>query len=181
MSSGTKASFVLGAIGGFVIALIYIPRNLGWTWEVWFEVLFYQMLILALILISIGFFGLWRKSGNVIPLVSAICIIHDASSLLLDYLRWFTLLLAGWERPEISFVIAWIIISVGWITAGITAWLLREEFSQFSIVAALVFLAFGALNWHIFLIGGGWNILNTIFLIATGIVTGIYFLDAART
>ncbi|UCH05608.1 MAG: hypothetical protein JSW05_05440, partial [Candidatus Thorarchaeota archaeon] len=72
MSNTTKASFVLGAIGGFIIALIYIPRNLGWTWEVWFEILFYQLLFLAYILVSIGFIALWRKSGNVIPLVSAI-------------------------------------------------------------------------------------------------------------
>ena len=74
MSSGTKASFILGAIGGFLITLIYIPVFLSIDVP-WGEVQFVQILILALILISIGFFGLWRKSGNVIPLVSAIFII----------------------------------------------------------------------------------------------------------
>ncbi|MFW9913715.1 MAG: hypothetical protein ACFFEU_14655, partial [Candidatus Thorarchaeota archaeon] len=77
MSNAIKASFILGAIGGFLIALVEIPAQLGWTWAdvPWDEVQFFLMLILGLILFSIGFFGLWRKSGNVIPLVSAICII----------------------------------------------------------------------------------------------------------
>ncbi|MHA2021578.1 MAG: hypothetical protein ACW96N_07680, partial [Candidatus Thorarchaeota archaeon] len=77
---------------------------------------------------------------------------------------------------------AWIFIGAGWITAGISAWLLREEFSSFSIVAALVFLAFGAVNFLVPLIAGvAWNSWNVIFFIAAGIVAGIYFLDAART
>ena len=179
MSSGTKASFVLGAIGGFVIALIYIPRNLGWTWEVWFEVLFYQMLILALILISIGFFGLWRKSGNVIPLVSAICfIVWDITTPLPYYLVGLPDIMPDWLQT--AMLVGFIFISVGWITAGISAWLLREEFSQFSIVAALVFLACGAASAPLSLFGG-WNIWVSMFWAATGIVAGIYFLDAART
>ena len=183
MSNITKASFVLGAIGGFVIALIYIPRNLGWTWEVWFEILFYQLLVLAYILVSIGFIALWRKSGNVIPLVSAICIIvSDITRPLLAYLVMFTLLLPVGFDPAVLYAIGTIFGGVGWITAGISAWLLREEFSQFSIVAALVFIAFGAVNFLGPLITGVlWSDWNRIFFIATGIVAGIYFLDAART
>ncbi|MHA2227903.1 MAG: hypothetical protein ACXABZ_00835 [Candidatus Thorarchaeota archaeon] len=78
--------------------------------------------------------------------------------------------------------LAVIFMGVGWITAGIAAWLLREEFSPFSIVAALVFLAFGAVNFLVPLIASvTWNIWNSIFFIAAGIVAGIYFLDAART
>jgi hypothetical protein len=175
----TKASFVLGAIGGFIIAPIYIPASLGWTFDdvPWFEVPFWQLLILAWILISIGFFGLWRKSGNVIPLVSAICmIVRTIITPLGYYLRTFTVF--GWPQIEYLPAISWIIISVGWITAGIAAWVLREEFSQFSIVAALVFLAFGAVSYLLFSIAIGWWYL---LWQATGIVTGIYFLDAART
>jgi hypothetical protein len=76
-------------------------------------------------------------------------------------------------------VIGRICRDVGWITAGIAAWLLREEFSPFSTVAALVFLAFGTVGFLGLLItlGDWWY----WFFIATGIVTGIYFLDAART
>ncbi|MHA2356971.1 MAG: hypothetical protein ACXADC_17515 [Candidatus Thorarchaeota archaeon] len=45
----------------------------------------------------------------------------------------------------------------------------------------VVFLAFGAVNFLVPLIAGvAWNIWNVVF-IATGIVAGIYFLDAART
>jgi len=180
LSSGTKASFVLGAIGGFLIAIIYIPSNLGWTWEVWFEILFYQMLTLALILVSIGFFGLWRESGNVIPLVSAICfIVWAITRPLLAYLVMYTLLLPVGFDPAVFYGIGMIFRGVGWITAGIFAWLLRKEFSQFSVVAALVFLALGALSFLTFLIGAGdWYYW---FFQATGIFTGIYFLDAART
>ncbi|MFX1484951.1 MAG: hypothetical protein ACFFCP_17370 [Promethearchaeota archaeon] len=180
MSNAIKASFVLGAIGGFIIALIYIPLNLGWTWDPWFEVLFYQTLVLGLILISIGFFGLWRKSGNVIPLVSAICIIVWIITRPLLYLlvAYTTLLPVGFDAA-VFYAIGGIFLGVSWITVGISAWLLREEFSQFSIVAALVFLALGAASFLIFLIGyGDWYYW---FLQATYIVTGIYFLDAART
>ncbi|MFW9926545.1 MAG: hypothetical protein ACFFDM_07265 [Candidatus Thorarchaeota archaeon] len=179
MSNGTKTSFVLGAIGGFIIALIYIPRNLGWTWEVWFEILFYQLLFLAYILVSIGFIALWRKSGNVIPLVSAISIIVVAITRpLLGSLDIATLLPVGFD-PWVFYAIGGIFIGVGWITAGISAWLLREEFSQFSVVAALVFLALGALGFLALLIGAGdWLFW---FFQATGIVIVIYFLDAART
>jgi preprotein translocase subunit Sss1 len=183
LSNGTKASFVIGAIGGFIIALIYTPRNLGWTFDdvPWDEPQFFLILTMALILISIGFFGLWRKSGNVIPLVSAICIIMWAITRpLLYYLNTYTTLLpVGFDPAFFLSIVAVIFRGVGWITAGISAWLLRNEFSQFSIVAALVFLALGAVNFLVFLIGHGdwwyW------FLEATGIVTGIYFLDAART
>ncbi|MHA2360167.1 MAG: hypothetical protein ACXAB5_07825 [Candidatus Thorarchaeota archaeon] len=177
MSNITKASFVLGAIGGFLIALIYSPSFLGLPSPSFLDqAQHYQILILALIPISIGFFGLWRKSGNVIPLVSAICIIAwDIIVPLPYYLSGFTLLVPA------AVLVGWIILSVGWITAGISAWLLREEFSQFSIVAALVFLAFGAASAPLALIGGGWNIWISFLFAVTGIVAGIYFLDAART
>ncbi|MHA1926228.1 MAG: hypothetical protein ACW974_09960 [Candidatus Thorarchaeota archaeon] len=73
---------------------------------------------------------------------------------------------------------------MGWITAGISAWLLRKEFSPFSIVAALVFLAFGALTLGIGLLDpimmNPPQIWWEWFWSANGIVTGIYFLDAAR-
>jgi hypothetical protein len=177
LSNGTKASFVLGAIGGFLIALIY-SWSLAQDFIPWTKSteLHYQLLILALIPISIGFFGLWRKSGNVIPLVSAICIIvWDITRPLLYYLSGLTSTV-----PELGLV-GWIVFSVGWITAGISAWLLREEFSQFSIVAALVFLACGAAMWPLNVIGGGWNIWSNVVFAATGIVAVIYFLDAART
>jgi preprotein translocase subunit Sss1 len=180
LSSGTKFSFVIGAIGGFLIALLEIPAELGWTWDdvPWDEPQFFLILTLAGILISIGFFGLWRKSGNVIPLVTAICIIVFAiTNPLQYYLVTYTTLLPVW-LPEVA-VIGRICRDVGWITAGISAWLLREEFSPFSFVAALVFLAFGAVGFLTLLIALGdlwyW------FFIATGIVAGIYFLDAART
>ncbi|MFX1415992.1 MAG: hypothetical protein ACFFC0_04220 [Promethearchaeota archaeon] len=72
-----------------------------------------------------------------------------------------------------------IFMGAGWIIAGISAWLLREEFSPFSIVAALMFLAIGAVGFLGLLIAlGDWWYW---FFIATGIVTAIYFLDAART
>jgi preprotein translocase subunit Sss1 len=176
LSNTTKSSFVIGAIGGFLIALLRIPGNLGWTEAADAYQLHFQILILAWILISIGFFGLWRKSGNVIPLVSAICIIvWDIIVPLPYYLSGLTSTV-----PELV-LIGWIFISVGWITAGISAWLLRDEFSPVSIVAALVFLACGAVSWPLALIGGGWNIWVSLLWAATGIVTVIYFLDAART
>ena len=183
MNSGTKASFVIGAIGGFLIALLRIPGNLGWTEAADAYQLHFQILILALILISIGFFGLWRKSGNVILLVSAIFIIlMDITRPLLTYLVTYTLLLPVGFDPAVFYGIGYIFGGVGWIVAGIAAWLLREEFSQFSMVAALVFVAFGASTFLALLIGsggiGGWWYW---FQLANGIVTGIYFLDAART
>ena len=186
MSNGTKASFVLGAISGFIIALLYIPGTLGrimsvdWT-DIPPDVLFWPMLILANILISIGFFGLWRKSGNVIPLVSAICIIlWDITTPLRNYLvTYISLMIPSFGVAGI--ILGVILIGVGWITAGISAWLLREEFGQFSIVAALAFLAFGAVNILVPLItGSAWTDWHRIFYIAAGIVAGIYFLDAAR-
>jgi len=185
LSSGTKASFILGAIGGFLITLIYIPVFLSIDVP-WGEVQFFQILILALILISIGFFGLWRKSGNVIPLVSAICIIvWDITRPLVWYLWTFTMLLLGWLHPGDFNAIAAIIAGVGWITAGISAWLLRKEFSPFSIVAALVFLAFGAVTLAIGLLNPSMMLPAPDwwywFFSATSLVTGIYFLDAART
>ncbi|MHA1903041.1 MAG: hypothetical protein ACXADL_01590 [Candidatus Thorarchaeota archaeon] len=184
MSNGTKASFVIGAIGGFLIALIYIPGSLGWTFDdvPWDEGQFWLILVLATILISIGFIGLWRKSGNVIPLVSAICIIAwDIIAPLRHYLvTYISLVIPSFGIAGTSLAV--IFMGVGWITAGIAAWLLREEFSPFSIVAALVFLAFGAVNFLVPLIASvTWNIWNSIFFIAAGIVAGIYFLDAART
>jgi hypothetical protein len=91
----------------------------------------------------------------------------------------FTLLLPVGFDPAVLYAIGMIFTGVGWITAGISAWLFREESSQFSVVAALVFLALGALSFLTFLIGrGDWYYW---FFQATGIVTGIYFLDAART
>jgi hypothetical protein len=181
LSNETKASFVLGAIGGFLMALIYSPSFLGLPSPSFLDrAQHYLILILAMILISIGFFGLWRKSGNVIPLVSAICIIvWDIIVPLLYYLIGLPATYPDWFPIFTS--VGWIFISVGWITAGISAWLLREEFSQFSIVAALVFLACGAASAPLALIGGGWNIWVSLLWGATGIVAGIYFLDAART
>ncbi|MFW9860769.1 MAG: hypothetical protein ACFFEX_01300 [Candidatus Thorarchaeota archaeon] len=133
-----------------------------------------------MISISIGFFGLWRKSGNVIPLVSAICIIvWDIIVPLLYYLIGLPDTRPDWFHTIV--LVGWIFISVGWITAGISAWLLREEFSPFSIVAALVFLACGAASWPLSLVGGGWNIWVSLLWAATGIVAVIHFLDAART
>ncbi len=180
MSSATKASFVLGAIGGFFIALIYswdLARDfIPWTKT---ETQHYQILILALILISIAFLGLWRKSGSVIPLVSAICIIvWDIMVPLLYYLIGLPYWGPDWYQTVA--LIGLIFICVGWITAGFSAWLLREEFSQFSIVAALVFLAFGAAS-PLLLLFGGWTPWVTLFWVVMGIVTVIYFLDAART
>ncbi|MFX1330951.1 MAG: hypothetical protein ACFE9W_05320 [Promethearchaeota archaeon] len=186
MSNGTKASFVLGAISGFIIAILYIPgtlgRFIGVDWSDWIpDAYFWPILIVANILISIGFLGLWRKSGNIIPLVSGICIIvWDIMVPLVHYLL-------GLPDPNPDWYIYFalvggIVLSLGWITAGISAWLLREEFSQFSIVAALVFLAFGAVNILVPLItGSAWTDWHRIFYIAAGIVAGIYFLDAART
>jgi hypothetical protein len=179
----TKASFVLGAIGGFLIALIRIPGNLGWTLAADAYQLHFQILILAWILIIIGFFGLWRESGNVIPLVSAICfILLDITRPLLTYLVTYTLLLPVGFDPAVFYAIGMIFGGAGWIAAGIFAWLHREEFSQYSIVAALVFVSFGAATFLALLIGsggiGGWW---KWFQLANGIVTGIYFLDAART
>jgi drug/metabolite transporter (DMT)-like permease len=168
---------------------MYIPDALGWNMDdvPWDLQQFFLILFLALILVGIGFIGLWRKSGNVIPLVSAIFIIlWDITYDLLWYLETFTLwLLGGPLHPADVTGIATIIAGVGWIAAGISAWLLRDEFSPFSIVAALVFLAFGAV--HI-----GMGLLDPSMMLppqdwwywffsATGIVTGIYFLDAART
>jgi hypothetical protein len=120
---------------------------------------------------------------NVIPLVSAIFIIvWDITTPLLDYLWTYTTLFPVGFDPVVVYAISWIFIGVGWITAGISAWLLREEFSQFSIVAALVFLAFAAVNILLPLITGTvWGDWHRIFYIAAGIVAGIYFLDAART
>ncbi|UCH05276.1 MAG: hypothetical protein JSW05_03690 [Candidatus Thorarchaeota archaeon] len=182
MSNATKASFVLGAIGGFLVALLEIPAELDWTWDdvPWNEPQFFLILSLAGILISIGFIGLWRESGNVIPLVSAICIILWAITRPLAYYLWtFTMfgLHPGYQAISAIGNIPW--AGVGWITAGISAWLLREEFSPFSIVATLVFLAFGAVHLLGLLIGPfDWFYW---FFIATGIVASIYFLDAART
>jgi hypothetical protein len=175
LSNTTKSSFVIGAIGGFLIALLRIPGNLGWTEAADAYQLHFQILILAWILISIGFFGLWRKSGNVIPLVSAICIIVFTITRPLLWFLWLHLL-PGWLNPADFTTIAWIFSVVGWITAGISAWLLREEFSPFSIVAALVFLACGAVNL-LTLFSDLWY----WFFTATAIVAGIYFLDTART
>ncbi|UCH05566.1 MAG: hypothetical protein JSW05_05225 [Candidatus Thorarchaeota archaeon] len=180
MSNTTKASFVIGAIGGFLIALIYnwnlVRDFIPWTKT---PTQHYQILILGMILISIGFFGLWRKSGNVIPLVSAICIIvWDIMVPLVHYLLGLPDPSPDWY---IYFVlVGWLVISVGWITAGISAWSLREEFSQFSIIAALVFLACGVASAPLHLTVG-WYPWVTLLWAATGIVTVIYFLDAART
>ena len=179
MNNGTKALFILGAIGGFIIAIMYIPGALGWTFAdvPWDQLQWFLFCTLAFILVSIGFLGLWRKSGNVIPLVSAICIIVFAiTNPLQYYLVTYTTLLPVW-LPEVA-VIGTISRDVGWITAGISAWLLREEFSPFSIVAALVFLAFGAVGFLTLLIAVDWWYW---FFIVTGIVAGIYFLDGART
>ncbi|MFQ5832038.1 MAG: hypothetical protein ACE5H4_05015 [Candidatus Thorarchaeota archaeon] len=194
MSNATKASFILGAIGGFLIALMYTRNILGLTWDgvAWNYQQFLLILILGRILVSIGFIGLWRKSGNVIPLVSAIFIILWVSTYtLLWYLANFTLLLPAGFDPGDFTGIAWISAGVGWITAGISAWLLREKFSAFSIVAALMFLAFGAVMlvigllqslmippqlWDYFL-RNSWRMICGV----NGIVAGIYFLDAART
>jgi NADH:ubiquinone oxidoreductase subunit K len=182
LSNETKASFVLGAIGGFLIALIYSPSFLGLPSPSFLDrAQHYLLLILGLILITIGFLGLWRKSGNVIPLVSAICIlVWDIIVPLLYFLIGLPDTRPDWF-PIIFSTVGWIFISVGWITAGYSAWLLREEFSQFSIVAALVLLACGAMSWPLALIGGGWNIWVSLLWAVTGIVAVIYFLDAART
>ncbi|UCH04628.1 MAG: hypothetical protein JSW05_00250 [Candidatus Thorarchaeota archaeon] len=90
-----------------------------------------------------------------------------------------------------------IVVGMAWFTAGISAWITREEFSQFAILAALVFVIYGP----IFLLTGllfpsilipywdwvTWQSLPYLadwimwLIIAVGIVAGIYFLDAART
>jgi len=182
LSNAIKASFVLGAVGGFLIALLEIPAELGWTWDdvPWDPPQFFLLLTLAGILVSIGFIGLWRKSANVIPLGSAICIIVWAiTGPLLYYLQTYTTLLPVGFDAAVFTVIRGIFAGVGWITAGISAWLLREEFSPFSIAAALVFLAFGAVHLLGLLIAPfDWFYW---FFIATGVVAGIYFLDGART
>ncbi|MFX1542411.1 MAG: hypothetical protein ACFFCR_05365 [Promethearchaeota archaeon] len=172
MSNAIKASFILAAVGGFITALLEVPRLLGWDLLSDFQ-LRILLWILVGILLSIGFIGLWRKSGNVIPLVCAILfILIDIVDPVLQY-------------PNLIGIMM-IILGVVWLTAGIAAWLLREEFSQFSIVATLVFFAFGAVNLVIALVDpvgimmpvqDWWRWFDS----ATGIVTGIYFLDAART
>ena len=194
MSNATKAAFILGVIGGFLIALMYIPGALGLALDdvPWDYQQYLLILILGRILVSIGFIGLWRKSGNVIPLVSSIFIILWMSTYtFLWYLDGFTTLLpVGFDPGDLS-GIAWIMAGVGWVTGGISAWLLREELSPFSIVAALVFLAFGAVMLVIglletmmippqywdYTLREWWRTICGV----NGLVAGIYFLDAART
>ncbi|MFX0053381.1 MAG: hypothetical protein ACFFAX_06535 [Promethearchaeota archaeon] len=187
MSSGTKASFLLGAIGGFLIATMYIPVALGLAFDYvpWNAQQYLLILILARILVSTGIIGLWRKSGNVIPLISAIFIILWVCTYsLLWYLDMFTLLLPVGFAEDMT-GIATISAGVGWITAGISAWMLREEFSRLSIVATLVFIAFGAVTFPLGLMVP--SMMNPPpfwwygFASVNGIVAGIYFLDATRT
>jgi hypothetical protein len=166
---------------------MYIPATLGLAFDYvpWNAQQYLLILILARILVSIGFFGLWRKSGNVIPLVSAIFIILFVCTYsLLWYLDMFTLLLPVGFAEDMT-GIATISAGVGWISAGISAWLLREDFGPFYIVAILVFIAFGAVTFPMGLMVP--NMMNPPpfwwwgFASANGIVAGIYFLDAART
>jgi hypothetical protein len=185
LSNAIKASFILGAIGGFLIAIMYIPEAFGWGGTVpWNAQQYLLILILARILVSIGFIGLWRNSGNFVPLVSAIFIILWVCTYsLLWYLDMFTLLLPDGFAGDMT-GIATICAGVGWITAGISAWLLREDFSPFYIVATLVFLAFGAVTFPMGLLVPSMMIPPPFwwygFSSANGIVAGIYFLDATR-
>ena len=185
MSNAIKASFILGTIGGFLIAIMYIPEAFGWGGTVpWNAQQYLLILILARILASIGFIGLWRNSGNFVPLVSAIFIILWVCTYsLLWYLDMFTLLLPDGFAGDMT-GIATICAGVGWITAGISAWLLREDFSPFYIVATLVFLAFGAVTFPMGLLVPSMMIPPPFwwygFSSANGIVAGIYFLDATR-
>ncbi|MFX1415991.1 MAG: hypothetical protein ACFFC0_04215 [Promethearchaeota archaeon] len=187
MSNAIKASFILAAVGGFITTLMHVPRLLGWNLVPDYQLRLLIFILLG-ILFSIGFIGLWRKSGNVIPLVCAIFIIlMDIVDPVLQYLVDFTTLFFFTTFSWADVMgITMIIYGVAYLTAGISAWLLREEFSPFSIVAALVFFAFGAVNLVIALVDPVGIMLPTQdwwywFDSATGIVTGIYFLDAART
>jgi len=186
LSNGTRASFILGAIGGFIIAIMYIPGILGWTFAdvPWDQLQWFLMLTLAFILVGIGFSGLWRKSGNVIPLVSAIFIFLQAITYYLLFYLWLVDPLV-WPTPASLETIVTIILGIAWFTAWISAWILREEFSPFGIVAALVFVAFAAVYLVVGLLFPGmlvpiptWML---SFIAVLGIVVGIYFLDAART
>lgn len=187
MSNVSKALLVLGAIGGFLLAILYIPGALEWTFpifgfitqETWF-----LYTVAAFILITIGFLGLWGKSGNPVPLVSALFILlQGIIGYLLFYLWWVDP--ASWPDPESLITIVTLVTGVGWLAAGISAWLLREEFSQFSIVAALVFLVYTAVGLVMGLLYPSEMLPLPVWFMwlisATSIVTGIYFLDAART
>ncbi len=186
MNNGTKALFILGAIGGFINAIMYIPGALGWTFAdvPWDQLQWFLFCTLAFILVSIGFLGLWRKSGNVIPLVSAIFIFLEAITYYLLFYLWLVDPLS-WPTPASLETIVTIILGIAWLTAGVSAWTLREEFSPFSIVAALVFVAFAAaylvvgLLFPLMLVPiPNWMIW---FFTVLSIVVCIYFLDTART
>ena len=186
MNNGTKALFILGAIGGFIIAIMYIPGALGWTFAdvPWDQLQWFLFCTLAFILVSIGFLGLWRKSGNVIPLVSAIFIFLEAITYYLLFYLWLVDPLS-WPTPASLDTIVTIILGIAWLTAGVSAWILREEFSPFAIVATLVFVAFAAVYLVVGLLFPSMlapipNWMMWVFTVLS-IVVGMYFLDAART
>ncbi|UCH04627.1 MAG: hypothetical protein JSW05_00245 [Candidatus Thorarchaeota archaeon] len=193
MSNVSKGLLLLGAIGGFLVGILVTPgvaEVLGFIeYRDWWIlpqglITMYSLITLGGILIGIGFLGLWRKSGNSIPLVSAILIfLMDIGFL---YSEMWTFLPYPWLYPDPSSPVINAIVStsmgVAWFSAGISAWILREQLSRFAIVTALALVVAAAESLEKGLLFGflTYDPLFIWLMALTGIVVGIFFLDAIR-
>ncbi|MFX0044511.1 MAG: hypothetical protein ACFE8Z_01565 [Candidatus Hermodarchaeota archaeon] len=176
----------MGATGGFLeSSIIVFWCYMGVVVGVLYETLVILQLI-AYILVAIGFLGLWRKSGNIVPLLVAVFLFLQGTVQNLLFYVWYLNPIAYPDLgPDmlLQTTILPVIILVAWLLAGAAAWTLSEEFSRFAMIAALVFIV-----WALFkviydlILPTGWPPeIEWLLRIINYLVVGLYFLDAART
>jgi hypothetical protein len=181
--SENKAMFIVGAIGGFIVAVNTLggPNLYRNVVEV-----FLGVEALAFILVAVGFLGLWKKSGNFVPLVAVVFLLLQAVVKDLLYYLWEIDPIA-WPFGPISPIQTTVlssVIVVAWLFAALSVWMEREGFGPFALVAVLVFVI-----WAIFNAAFGLLLpidfgdlpldLDTWLGIINYAVAGIFFLAAA--
>jgi hypothetical protein len=177
--------FIVGAIGGFIVAVNTLGgpnlyRNI-------IEV-FLGVEALAFILVGVGFIGLWKKSGNFVPLVAVLFLFLQAAVKDLLYYLWEVDPIA-WPFGPISLMQTTIlsaVIVVAWLFAALSIWMEREGFGPFALVAVLVFVIWAIFNATFGILlpidfGDLPLDLDTWLWIINYAVVGIFFLVAAST
>lgn len=184
MSRGIKTLFVVGALGGFLVLINILSwptlhRNAIET--------FLMIEMLAFILVGIGIIGLWRKSGNFVPLIAAVFLFLQAIVKDLLYYLWRIdpFVFPFGPISIVQTTVLALVVVVAWLLVGVSVWMERESFGPFALIAFVVFMIWVGFNAVFGLLipidfGDLPLDLDTWLTIINYAIAGIFFVDAAR-
>ncbi len=142
--------FALGAIGCLILSILFFYNVYLLIYALPPVLILDWVAVLALVFLVLAIFGLYRETGNFLPLIAAILLLVLqilVALILLDIL--FPLLLTVLDFATANLYLSWlfwIFYLIIYVVLGYTIWLTRDDIGLIAMITGILFMIWGFVN-----------------------------------